>query len=99
MISVFVAVAVAASTLSAEPFPSFKDSLFRYPATLSSSNFGDRLFVDYSEKRDIEDRDEIDVEKVKSEYVDETPSGKVREFSTRTPDGRPAKYLMLLPES
>lgn len=47
----------------------YKDDLFVYPATLSQSDGGAFLTVDYNEARDINQRDETPERRVKSQYV------------------------------
>ena len=46
-----------------------KDRLFAYPETLSSEHNGSFLSVDYIKKRDIYERDEIPLRKVKDKYI------------------------------
>lgn len=48
----------------------FKDELYSYRKILQSSHNGTYRVIDYSEKIDIEDRDEIDVDKVYDKYID-----------------------------
>jgi len=52
----------------------YKDYLFRYIGwTIKSEYNGDIKYIDYDMKRDIEDRDEIDVDKVFDKYVNILP--------------------------
>jgi hypothetical protein len=60
--------ATSAAARAAELAP-FKDDLFAYPATLSSSDGGDYRVVDYRELRDINERDEVPERRVKRDYV------------------------------
>ncbi len=47
----------------------YKDQLFSYPATLSTSLDGALRVIDYREMRDINERDEIPEKRVKTPYV------------------------------
>ena len=47
----------------------YKDDLFAYPGVLESAYGGDYVKVDYSEKRDLDERDEVPEKKVRPEYV------------------------------
>lgn len=47
-----------------------KDELFAYRKVLKNEYGGDFLLVDYDRPRDLHDRDEVKLEKVKPDYVD-----------------------------
>ena len=47
----------------------FKDELFAYPGIISTGDGGDYQVVDYSEKRDIDERDQIPERRVQGKYV------------------------------
>ncbi|MBZ9858685.1 alpha/beta hydrolase [Mesorhizobium sp. CA12] len=49
---------------------SFKDDLFAYPATLSTSDNGAYTVLDYREMRDINQRDEVPEKRVHAQYTD-----------------------------
>ncbi|MBZ9733952.1 alpha/beta hydrolase [Mesorhizobium sp. CA18] len=49
---------------------SFKDDLFAYPATLSTSDNGAYTVLDYREMRDINQRDEVPERRVHAQYTD-----------------------------
>jgi hypothetical protein len=66
LIPLFLAAPTLAAAAGLEPF---KDDLFAYPATLSSSDDGAYRVVDYQEQRDIDERDEIPERRVKKAYV------------------------------
>jgi hypothetical protein len=58
----------ATSTFAGE-LAAYKDRLFSYPGTLSTSLGGALRIVDYREMRDINKRDEIPEKRVRSQYV------------------------------
>lgn len=60
---------VTPNAAGAAGLSSFKDDLFAYPATLSTSDGGDYRVVDYREQRDIDQRDEVPERRVKKKYV------------------------------
>lgn len=72
--------------------PPFKDELFAYPPLTAILDDGARLDVDYSEKRDIDERDEIPERRVKSAYVDLAPLRTHAESTVETPAG-PLKII------
>ncbi len=61
-----IATPLQAASLKLKPF---KDELFAYPGILEKRDNGDWLKIDYNRDRDIFDRDEIPVDKVKGRYV------------------------------
>lgn len=70
----------------------FKDDLFAYPPLTALSDDGAYLDVDYSEKRDIDERDEIPERRVKARYVDLAPLRSQRERIVETSAG-PLKIM------
>jgi hypothetical protein len=58
-----------ASRAGALELKSYKDRLFAYPTILDQADGGAFLKVDYSEKRDIDRRDEVPERRVKGSYV------------------------------
>ncbi|PBC04935.1 alpha/beta hydrolase [Mesorhizobium sp. WSM3860] len=65
--SAFFLSATEGQTLSLKPF---KDELFAYPATLSTSDNGAYTVLDYREMRDINQRDEVPERRVHAQYTD-----------------------------
>ncbi|HEY6632496.1 MAG TPA: alpha/beta hydrolase [Rhizobiaceae bacterium] len=57
------------SQASAQTLKPFKDELFAYPGTISSEAGGAYLVVDYSEARDINQRDQVPERRVRGKYV------------------------------
>lgn len=71
----FALIAVTALSLSTAEgqtlsLKSFKDDLFAYPATLSTSDNGAYSVLDYREMRDINQRDEVPERRVHAQYTD-----------------------------
>lgn len=71
----FALIAVTALSLSTAEgqtlsLKSFKDDLFGYPATLSTSDNGAYTVLDYREMRDINQRDEVPERRVHAQYTD-----------------------------
>jgi pimeloyl-ACP methyl ester carboxylesterase len=64
-----MAFALLSTTASAQSIAPFKDELFAYPPTLSSSDGGNYLVVDYRELRDVNERDEVPEKRVKKDYI------------------------------
>ncbi|MGE0279816.1 MAG: alpha/beta hydrolase family protein [Rhizobiaceae bacterium] len=58
-----------AAPSSAQSMAPFKDELFAYPQTLSSSDNGNHIVVDYREMRDVNERDEVPEKRVKKDYI------------------------------
>jgi dienelactone hydrolase len=58
-----------ASKAGAQALKPFKDELFAYPGILSSEAGGAYLVVDYSEARDINQRDQVPERRVRAKYV------------------------------
>jgi dienelactone hydrolase len=58
-----------ASQATAQALKPFKDELFAYPGILSSQAGGAYLVVDYSEARDINQRDQVPERRVRAKYV------------------------------
>ncbi len=88
-----------ASTAAAEGLKPFKDELFAYPGILSSEAGGAYLVVDYSEARDIDNRDQVPERRVRGAYVStgvrkvqkdltlNTEAGAVRHFAVGRTEG------------
>ena len=57
------------SQASAQPLKPFKDELFAYPGIISSEAGGAYLVVEYSEARDINERDQVPEGRVRAKYV------------------------------
>ena len=57
------------SSSAASQIAPFKDDLFAYPQTLSTSEDGAFMTVDYQEMRDINGRDQVPERRVKSSYI------------------------------
>jgi hypothetical protein len=95
---VLVILAAPALARAAELAP-FKDELFAYPALLSSGDGGAYAVVDYSEARDINERDEVPERRVKRDYVSlgvrsqqqdlklKTAAGEVRHYAVGATEG------------
>ncbi|ESZ70229.1 phospholipase [Mesorhizobium sp. L103C119B0] len=60
----------SASHADALELKPYKDDLFAYPATLSSTDKGAYTVIDYREMRDINDRDEVPEKRVQAKYTD-----------------------------
>lgn len=58
-----------ASQACAQSLKPFKDELFAYPGIISSGDGGAYLVVDYSEARDINQRDQVPERRVRGKYV------------------------------
>ncbi|SJZ57613.1 hypothetical protein [Consotaella salsifontis] len=83
-------IAVAsAQGAAAEPLvlPPFKDALFAYPGLTAYRDDGAFVDVDYSEARDIDQRDEIPERKAKRQYVSTIASGQKAEQTLTTSAG------------
>jgi hypothetical protein len=70
----FAAIVLAAflggpTATSAQSLAPFKDELFAYPKTLSSTDGGNYIVVDYREMRDVNERDEVPEKRVKKDYI------------------------------
>jgi hypothetical protein len=61
----------------------YKDDLFDYPKVLESAYGGDYVKVEYIESRDINQRDEIPVEKARPEYVSLDTKAVERDLSVK----------------
>lgn len=59
----------ATGIAQAQSLKPFKDELFAYPGILSEEAGGVYTVVDYSEKRDIDERDEVPERRVQRKYV------------------------------
>ncbi|MCX7305406.1 MAG: alpha/beta hydrolase [Hyphomicrobiales bacterium] len=89
----------------AEALKPFKDELFAYPAILSSENGGAYIVVDYSEARDINQRDQVPERRVRGNYVStgvrklqkdlslETGAGTVKHVAVGSTDG--ARFITI----
>lgn len=64
------ALSVSAAEGQTLSLKSFKDDLFAYPATLSTSDNGAYTVLDYRETRDINQRDEVPERRVHAQYTD-----------------------------
>lgn len=97
LISLFFLFSAAhADALELKPY---KDDLFAYPATLSSTDKGAYTVIDYREMRDINDRDEVPEKRVHAQYTDtgvrkvqqdlmlKTDAGDVRHVAVGKTDG------------
>ena len=80
------------AALADGPIPPFKDDLFAYPGRSAGSADGTSFEVDYSEARDIDQRDEVPERRVKSAYVDLKPLRSQGEQTIETPAG-PLKIM------
>ncbi len=67
-VAVIAAFALSAANAQAQSLKPFKDELFAYPAILSSEGDAYRV-VDYSEARDIDERDQVPERRVSGKYV------------------------------
>jgi dienelactone hydrolase len=65
-----IALSVSASYANALELKPYKDDLFAYPATLSSSDNGAYTVIDYQELRDINARDQVPEKRVRAQYTD-----------------------------
>jgi hypothetical protein len=65
----FAALLPTIAPAAANSLKPFKDELFAYPAILGSENGGAYTIVDYSEARDINQRDQVPERRVRGEYV------------------------------
>ncbi|WP_411969554.1 alpha/beta hydrolase family protein [Mesorhizobium sp. CA10] len=86
---------------------SFKDDLFAYPATLSTSDNGAYTVLDYREMRDINQRDEVPERRVHAQYTDpgvrkvqqdlmlKTDAGDIRHVAVGTTEGASIIVLYL----
>ena len=98
--------ATFASSAHAQGLAPYKDELFAYPAILSSEGKTYRV-VDYSELRDINERDQIPERRAKSKYVDtgvrwvqrdlmlRTDAGNIKHFAVGTTEGASVIVLYL----
>jgi pimeloyl-ACP methyl ester carboxylesterase len=69
------AVGIAGGAIELRPY---KDRLFDYPAVLETRDDGAFQVIDYSEKRDIDQRDQIPERRVKGNYVSMKPKSQQR---------------------
>ncbi len=69
------------------PLAPFKDELFAYRTPIDSRDGGDYLVVPYDEQRDINERDEMPVRKVRSRYIARLAKDDTRDF-TYSANGR-----------
>ena len=65
-----IALSLSAANADALELKSYKDDLFAYPATLSSTDKGAYTVIDYREMRDINARDEMPEKRVHAQYTD-----------------------------
>ncbi len=79
-----LAAGIAAEAIELAPF---KDELFAYPTGTTRLDGGDRTTVAYSERRDINGRDEVPERRVKLTYVDPAPLRRQVELVVGTPGG------------
>lgn len=80
----FLAASIPADALELK---SYKDRLFAYPGIIEQSDNGAYIKVDYQEKRDINQRDEIPERRVKGRYVSLGVRWK-QDFETEQAEGR-----------
>ena len=88
LLAAIVAVAAAAPPYTLAPY---KDELFAYQNVLQSEFDGDFLLVDYDRPRDLYNRDEIKLEKVKPDYID-LSTGAVQVDRSLAVAGRKVNY-------
>jgi len=70
LVAAIAAVLVGGANLAfAQTIAPYKDELFAYPATLSSSDAGNHIVVDYREMRDVNERDEVPERRVRKDYI------------------------------
>jgi len=65
-----IALSLSAANADALELKPYKDDLFAYPATLSSTDKGAYTVIDYREMRDINARDEVPEKRVHAQYTD-----------------------------
>ena len=95
----FAAALIALPTTAQAQLKPFKDELFAYPGIVSSEDGGAYTVVDYSEARDIDERDEIPERRVRGKYIStgvrkvqqdlalKADAGTVRHFAVGKTDG------------
>ncbi|MFD1695037.1 alpha/beta hydrolase [Roseibium aestuarii] len=86
-----LSLALPAGALALELQP-YKENLFSYRTVTDSRFNGDFLVVDYSKKRDLWDRDEIDERKVFGHYVSYKPRGSQSNYELSA-NGRTIRYV------
>ncbi|MEF2072344.1 alpha/beta hydrolase family protein [Consotaella aegiceratis] len=81
--------ATASSLATAEPLtlPSYKDALFAYPGLTAYRDDGRYVDVDYSETRDIDQRDAVPERRVRPNYVSRIAAGLSHEQTLPTEAG------------
>ena len=72
---------VAGRKVPSAPLPAFKDALFSYRKPLEVRDGGAFLSVPYDEMKDINQRDEMPVRKVNSQYIRRLPASAERDFT------------------
>lgn len=91
--TLLILLAASVFATAAPLLPPFKDDLFAYPPLTTSTADGTAVEVDYSEARDIDQRDEVPERRVKSAYVDLKPLRSQGEQRLETPGG-PLKIMV-----
>lgn len=74
------------------PLPAQKDGLFSYRTPLEVRDGGSFLRVPYDEQRDINDRDEMPVRKVRSSYTERLPASDIADLTYESENGSFAVY-------
>ena len=70
----------------------FKDKLFAYPGVLETKDDGAFLRVDYNERRDLDERDAIKEQRVRSDYVSLKPRWSEQTLKFKA-GGRTIKFI------
>lgn len=63
-----------------------KDNLFAYRPALEQRDNGDYLLVPYDEQKDINQRDEMPVRKVRATFTERIPRSEIRDFTYKAED-------------
>lgn len=78
----------SAGIAAAQSLPPHKDNLFSYPLVLAVEDGGDYRVVDYSAKRDINDRDQVPERRVHGKYVSTGVRREQHDLVAQTPAGK-----------
>lgn len=79
-------------SIGAEYLKPYKNKIFRYRKPLESQNAGSFLKIPYDVKRDINQRDELPVRKVKGYYVSTRPKSQQKDLAFNA-NGRKVTYF------
>ena len=90
--------AFLAAPAHAELLKPFKDELFSYPRTLSQSDGGRHMAVDYRSDRDINARDEIPERRAHARYVDLAVRSRQKDLVAATGVARIAHMIVGQPD-